>query len=74
MPVRLRHWRERRGYSVRELARRAGVGFVTVSRIENGHMSPTVAMLEKLAKALGISVRQFFAVEQPTKRRRGRKT
>ena len=60
MPVLLRHWRERRGYSVRELARRARVGFVTVSRIENGRMSPTVAMLEKLARALGISVRDFF--------------
>ena len=60
MPVLLRHWRERRGYSVRELAKRAGVGFVTVSRIENGHISPTVTMLEKLAKALGISVRDFF--------------
>jgi len=45
---------------VRELAKRAGVGFVTVSRIENGHMSPTVAMLEKLAKPLGLNVRDFF--------------
>jgi len=62
MPVSLllRHWREKRGYSVRELARRAKVGFVTVSRIENGHISPTVAMLEKLARALGINVREFF--------------
>jgi transcriptional regulator with XRE-family HTH domain len=56
----LRHWRERRGYSVRELARRASVGFMTISRIENGRMSPTVAMLEKLASALEIEVRDFF--------------
>jgi transcriptional regulator with XRE-family HTH domain len=56
----LRYWRDKRGYSVRELAKRAGVGFVTVSRIENGRMSPTVDMLEKLAKALGIGVREFF--------------
>jgi transcriptional regulator with XRE-family HTH domain len=69
MPVLLRHWRERRGYSVRELARRAGVGFVSVSRIENGRMSPTVAMLEKLARALGIAVRDFFPVEGRPKRR-----
>jgi transcriptional regulator with XRE-family HTH domain len=69
MPVLLRHWRERRGYSVRELARRAGVGFVTVSRIENGHMSPTVDMLEKLARALRIGVRDFFPVERRPKRR-----
>jgi transcriptional regulator with XRE-family HTH domain len=66
MAVLLRHWRERRGYSVRELARRAGVGYVTVVRIENDQMSPTVAMLEKLAKALGITARDFF----PTERRK----
>ena len=60
VPVLLRHWRERRGYSVRGLAKRAGVGFVSVSRIEMGRMSPTVAMLEKLARALGIDVRDFF--------------
>jgi len=52
---------------VRELAKRAKVGFVTVSRIENDHISPTVTMLEKLAKALGIDVRDFFL---PAKRRR----
>jgi len=66
MPVLLRHWRDRRGYSVRELARRAGVGYVTVVRIENGHVSPTVAMLEKLAKALDIHVTALF----PSPRRR----
>jgi transcriptional regulator with XRE-family HTH domain len=71
MPVLLRRWRERRDYSVRELARRAGVGYVTVVRIENGHMSPTVAMLDKLAKALGITVRDLFPVEpRPQHRRR----
>lgn len=68
MRVLLRHRREQRGYSVRELATRAGVGFVTVSRIENGHMSPTVTMLEKLAKALKIHVTELF----PAPRRQGR--
>jgi len=72
VPVLLRHWRERRGYSVRGLAERAGVGFVTVSRIENGHMSPTVEMLEKLAKALGIGMRDFFPPERRPRRRRQR--
>lgn len=65
----LRHWRERRGYSVRALAKRAGVGYVSIVRIEMGHMSPTVAMLEKLAKGLGITVRDFFHVERPKARR-----
>src|SRR5262249_5240654 len=67
MPVLLRHWRTQRGYSVRALAKRAGVGYVTVVRIENDQVSPTVAMLEKLAKALDIQIRDFFP-----SRRRGR--
>lgn len=70
MPVLLRHWREQRGLTVRELAKRAGVSFVTVVRIENDHMSPTVAMLEKLAKALHINVRDFFGSERGRPRRR----
>jgi transcriptional regulator with XRE-family HTH domain len=73
MAVLLRQWRERRGWSVRELARRAGVGYVTVVRIENDQISPTVAMLERLAQALGITVRDFFPSERrpkPSTRRR----
>lgn len=73
MGVLLRQWRERRGYSVRQLAERAGVGFVTVSRIENGHVSPTVAMLEKLAKALEIDVRDFFPADGPGRGRSRRR-
>jgi len=68
----LRHWREQRGYSVRELGKRAGVGFVTISRIENEHLSPTVAMLGKLAKALDIDVGDFFPGERRGRQRRAR--
>jgi XRE family transcriptional regulator, regulator of sulfur utilization len=68
--VLLRHWREQRGYSVRELAKRANVGFVTISRIENGHVSPTVAMLEKLASALGIEIGDFFPASKVRRKRR----
>ena len=49
---------------MRGLARHARVGYVTVVRIENNHVSPTVAMLERLARALGIGVRDFFPVER----------
>ena len=70
MKLLLRQWREKRGYSVRQLADRAGVSYVTVVKIENGRMSPTVALLEKLATPLEISVRELFPVEKPTRRRR----
>jgi len=73
MVVSLRHWRERRGYSVRELAKRARVGYVTVVRIENGHLSPTVAMLEKLADAVGIGLRDFFPPTQGTRKQKKRR-
>jgi transcriptional regulator with XRE-family HTH domain len=66
----LRAWRQRRGLTLRGLAAKAGVSYVTVSRIEQNHMSPTVAMLERLAEALGIPVRDFFPAGQPRRAKR----
>ena len=60
MGLLLQHWRERRGLSLRALGARSGVSFVTIQRTEAGLMSPTVATLEKLAAALGVSVRDLF--------------
>jgi len=57
---------------VRELARRAGVSFVTIVRVENEHISPTVAMLEKLAKPLEVDVRDFFPRSTRSKHKRRR--
>jgi transcriptional regulator with XRE-family HTH domain len=57
---------------LRTLAAKAGVSYVTVARIESGRASPTVAMLEKLAKALDIGVRDFFPVKRRPKQRNRR--
>ena len=57
---------------MRELARRAGVSFVTIVRVENGRISPTVTMLEKLAKPLEVGVRDFFPRSKRNKRKRRR--
>jgi transcriptional regulator with XRE-family HTH domain len=49
------------------------VGFASVHRIEKGAMSPTVEMLEKLANALDIDVRDLFPPSkrgEPKQRRR----
>lgn len=56
----LRTWRERRGWSLRELGKRSGVSYVTIQKVETGTMSPTVATLSKLARALGITARDLF--------------
>jgi transcriptional regulator with XRE-family HTH domain len=48
------------GYSVRQLAERAHVSYPTITRIERGAMSPTVAMLAKLARALKVHITELF--------------
>ncbi len=58
--LRLQEWREKRGLSLWALAERAGVSHLTIWRIEGRKLSPTVAMLETLAKGLDIEVVEFF--------------
>jgi transcriptional regulator with XRE-family HTH domain len=70
--LRLREWRMRRGYSIQEWADRARVSRMTVFRIESGRSSPTVAVLEKLAQALEIAVRDLFRSARRARRGKGR--
>ena len=63
MGLLLREWRSRRGLSLRALGELSGVSYVNISRIEAGTMSPTVTTLDRLAAALGVTVRDLFSVE-----------
>ncbi|MDX8403311.1 MAG: XRE family transcriptional regulator [Mariprofundaceae bacterium] len=63
--VKLRSLRESEGLSLRALAEVAGVSPATLSQIESGHTSPSVATLEKLADGLNINVSAFFLDNQP---------
>jgi len=67
--LRIRQLRERKGVSLRELARRSGVGAATLSRIESGEANPRLSTLLQLADVLGVFVGQLF--EKPTKRKGG---
>jgi HTH-type biofilm formation transcriptional regulator len=74
MGLLLRAWRERRGYSLRELGERSGVSYVTIAKIEAGTMSPTVNTLEKLAAALDIRARDLFpSIPRRTRRQGGQR-
>jgi len=44
------------GLTGRQLAAEAGLSAVTISRIERGHSTPTVATLQALSEALGVSL------------------
>lgn len=59
--ARLKALRESKGLSQRALARAAGVTNATVSNIEQNVVSPSVASLRKLVRAMGTSLAQFFA-------------
>jgi len=69
LAVRLKSERESRGWSLAQLATRAGVSKAMISKIERGEASPTAAMLGKLSGALSLTMSALLA--QPGAARRG---
>lgn len=57
---RVRELRDAHGLSLDALAVRSGVGRSTISLIERGESSPTAAILDKLASALGVALATLF--------------
>jgi len=57
---RVRSIRRSLGWTLEEAASRAGLARSTLSKIENGQMSPTYEALKKLASGLAITVPQLF--------------
>ncbi|MFK7751413.1 MAG: helix-turn-helix domain-containing protein [Sedimentitalea sp.] len=58
--VRVRELRKARDWTLEQAANQAGLARSTLSKIENGQMSPTYDALKKLATGLQISVPQLF--------------
>ncbi len=58
--ARVRELRKSHGWTLEQAAVRAGLARSTLSKIENGQMSPTFEALKKLAEGLQISVPQLF--------------
>ncbi|QYF92171.1 helix-turn-helix domain-containing protein [Massilia sp. PAMC28688] len=56
LAVRIRLERDARGWSLAELAQRAGVAKATVSKIERGEVSPTAVILVRIASAFGLTL------------------
>src|SRR6056297_92160 len=64
---RVRDLRKSRGWTLEQAASQAGLARSTLSKIENGQMSPTYEALKKLAVGLEISVPQLFTPPQREK-------
>ena len=58
--VRVRELRKERKWTLEQAAQEAGLARSTLSKIENGQMSPTFDAVRKLAEGLGISIPQLF--------------
>src|SRR5690554_7162246 len=57
---RLREEREKRGVTVRGLAREVGVSASMISQIETGKAQPSVSTLYAITSALGITIEDVF--------------
>lgn len=57
----VRKLREKRGWSQEELAHRSHLHRTYISGVERGVRNPTIAVLEEIAAALGVSPAKFFS-------------
>lgn len=65
LAARIRRWRDARGWNQQDLADRAGVARSTLSKIENGLLSPTFEVLLKLARGFGTELSDLVQSEAP---------
>ncbi len=64
--ARIRALRLRQGLTLRELAARAGVTESFLSQVERGVASPSIASVQRIARALGHSIARLFSEDEPT--------
>jgi transcriptional regulator with XRE-family HTH domain len=69
----LKRERERRILTQEMLAQEAGVGYVTISRIERDHVEPHFSTIRKLAKALGIDPAELVKGEREGDEEKGQR-
>ncbi len=73
LSARVKALRERRGWTVTETARRAGVSVSMLWKVENGQTELTYSKLAQLAAGLEVPIGELFAEPAPTLRKGGRR-
>lgn len=71
--ARIRELRRSLGVSQEELAGRAGLHWTYLSDLERGRQTPTMDVVNRLAKGCGVTLAEFFAPFDQTFRVRSRK-
>jgi transcriptional regulator with XRE-family HTH domain len=62
--TRVRALREAMGLSLRDLAERSSVGAATLSQVERGESSPTLAVAARIAEGLELSLSQLLRIDE----------
>jgi transcriptional regulator with XRE-family HTH domain len=62
--ARIRALREAMGFSLRDLAERSGVSAPMLSQVERGETSPTLAVAEKIAGGLELTLSQLLRLDE----------
>jgi XRE family transcriptional regulator, regulator of sulfur utilization len=62
--LRIRALREAMGFSLRDLAERSGVSAPMLSQVERGETSPTLAVAEKIAAGLELTLSQLLRLDE----------
>jgi len=65
---RLRELRTAKGYSQEQLAEKATLHWTYIGGIERGERNPTLINVEKLARALDISLPELLSFDKPEQR------
>ena len=68
---RLRAMRTAQGLSLRTLGDLSGVHYVTLAKMEAGQLDPRLSSVQRVAKALGVSVSELIG-EQPQTNKGGK--
>ncbi len=63
---RLRQFRRSAGLRLRDVADAAGCSESMLSKVENGQVSPSINMLHRLTKALGVNISNLFVSPEPS--------
>jgi len=63
----LRSLRTTQGLSLRTLAQQSGVHFVSLAKMEAGTLDPRLSSVQRVAKALGVSVSELIGEQPQTK-------
>src|SRR3954470_20350840 len=61
---RVRALREAMGFSLRDLGERAGVSAPMLSQVERGETSPTIAVAERIASGLELTLSQLLRLDE----------